>query len=296
MILVLGEILFDCFPDHRRLGGAPFNFAFHLKQLGLDVRFASCVGNDRLGEEILTFVSDQGFSARDIQVDPDHPTGAVEIRLDHTGGHTFSILPDQAYDHMAWNTGLEAMCAEPPALVYFGTLIQRTAKGEALIRQVLDAVGQKAIKFCDINLRPDCHTPDVVAQSIARSDILKLSEEELDTLVPGDPHKIQVRAETLLARPGPELVILTRGSRGSLWVSGQGGLTLPAETLPGPLRDTVGAGDAYAAMATAGRLKGLPDTRTMALAQEFAALICTMAGALPEDKTIYDPFKSRLIS
>ena len=39
MILVFGEILFDLFPGSKRLGGATLNFAYHLKKLGLDVRF-----------------------------------------------------------------------------------------------------------------------------------------------------------------------------------------------------------------------------------------------------------------
>jgi len=52
MILVIGEILFDQFPDYRKLGGTPFNFAFHLVQFGLPVRFISRVGADQPGEEI----------------------------------------------------------------------------------------------------------------------------------------------------------------------------------------------------------------------------------------------------
>ncbi len=48
MILVIGEILFDQFPDYRKLGGAPFNFAYHLQQLGYPVRFISRIGADKL--------------------------------------------------------------------------------------------------------------------------------------------------------------------------------------------------------------------------------------------------------
>ena len=44
MILVIGEILFDLFGNNKKLGGAPFNFAFHLKKLGFPVRFVSRVG------------------------------------------------------------------------------------------------------------------------------------------------------------------------------------------------------------------------------------------------------------
>ena len=37
--MAIGEILFDLFPNYKRLGGAPFNFAYHLKNFGFDVRF-----------------------------------------------------------------------------------------------------------------------------------------------------------------------------------------------------------------------------------------------------------------
>ena len=53
MILVIGEILFDIFPGYKRIGGAPFNFAYHLKKLGLPVRFVSGISNDTEGKEIL---------------------------------------------------------------------------------------------------------------------------------------------------------------------------------------------------------------------------------------------------
>ena len=41
MILAIGEILYDIFPEYKRLGGAPFNFAFHVKNLGTPVCFIS---------------------------------------------------------------------------------------------------------------------------------------------------------------------------------------------------------------------------------------------------------------
>ena len=66
MILSIGEILYDVFPDQRRLGGAPFNFAFHLKRLGFPVRFVSRVGGDEAGRTILHRIKGAGFAAQDI--------------------------------------------------------------------------------------------------------------------------------------------------------------------------------------------------------------------------------------
>ena len=86
MILVIGEILFDTFPDYRRIGGAPFNFAFHLKKLGFPVEFVSRVGRDARGDEILHFLEQHGFDTGYIQVDPILPTGRVDIIPKKKGG------------------------------------------------------------------------------------------------------------------------------------------------------------------------------------------------------------------
>lgn len=52
LIHVFGEVLFDCFPDGRRvLGGAPFNVAWNLQAFGLAPQFISRVGDDLDGKE-----------------------------------------------------------------------------------------------------------------------------------------------------------------------------------------------------------------------------------------------------
>ena len=92
-VLVIGEVLFDQFTDHRRLGGAPFNLAFHLHQMGIPVKFISRVGDDNAGREILEFADQHGFPTEGIQIDPDHPTGEVRVTLDASGIPEFEILP-----------------------------------------------------------------------------------------------------------------------------------------------------------------------------------------------------------
>lgn len=299
MILVLGEILFDVFPADKRIGGAPFNFAFHLSHLGFSVRFVSRVGHDALGRELLDFLGTHGFAAGDVQQDNAYPTGTVTVSMDPDGSHTFSIVPDTAYDHIEFNTHVKELCKSGPDLVYFGILIQRTPAGRKLIQNVLAAVPSSTVKFCDINLRPDCYTRPVLDDAVAASDMLKLNHEELDLLVPGDGRSLPDRAAGLIRNPGephgPGTVILTRGEKGSIWAVGQG----EPEQAPGTaaginIIDTVGAGDAYSAMAAAGRLSGLPDRETMGLAQRFAAGICGIRGALPQDLSFYTEFKSRL--
>ena len=53
-IVGIGDILWDCLPEGRKIGGAPANFAYYTKQFGYDSMVVSAVGNDVLGMEILS--------------------------------------------------------------------------------------------------------------------------------------------------------------------------------------------------------------------------------------------------
>ncbi len=295
MILVLGEILFDLFPTDERIGGAPFNFAFHLKGLGFPVRFISRVGNDIHGKQILTFLEQNGFNTDDIQRDPDHATGTVSISLDKDGSHSFSIVSNTAYDHIAFDTHMAKLCHRPWDLLYFGTLIQRTPKGAHLIQKVLSNEQGKSIRFCDINLRPDCYTQASLEASLGAADILKLNQAELEEILGKQKKKIPLETQVtrLMITHSLDLVILTLGEQGSQWFTHKT-CHKSCATCDQPIIDTVGAGDAYSAMAVAGRLSGICDSVTMDLAQKFAGLICGFKGALPDNNDIYQEFKKRL--
>ncbi len=52
-VIGIGEALFDCLPEGRKLGGAPANFAYHVSQFGLNGCAISAIGADELGDEIM---------------------------------------------------------------------------------------------------------------------------------------------------------------------------------------------------------------------------------------------------
>ena len=56
-IVCFGEVLWDVFPTHKKIGGAPLNVAFRLKSFKNEVAMISAVGNDALGKSILKFVN-----------------------------------------------------------------------------------------------------------------------------------------------------------------------------------------------------------------------------------------------
>ena len=291
MVLVIGEILIDIFPDYERIGGAPFNFACHLKQMGVPVRFFSRVGNDRYGERIMNRLESTGFDLTDIQIDPAHATGTVQVALDADGVPRFAICEKVAYDYLDL-TGIAANGAADPAMIYFGSLLQRTDAMQCQVQALLTAKGAPVCGFCDINMRPPHVNNQAVVESLRHADLLKLNEDELETIQKmfAAPASEADALHWLMEAFGIRTVALTRGSRGSRLHQGPTKIELPSERPP-RIVDTVGAGDAFAAVLAAGLLRGHPLQETAALATRFAARICEIPGAVPDDPCFYDDLK-----
>jgi len=295
MVLVIGEILFDIFSAYKCIGGAPFNFAFHMKKLGFPVKFISRVGDDSFGREILGFLALHGFDLEDIQIDQDYPTGSATVDMSSKSGHSFIIAKNTAYDHINYDEIRRLLSRYQPDIIYYGTLIQRTRNSFEQFQEILSQKSQKTVSFCDINLRPGCYTEHTITASLHASNILKLNTDELAELMPGSgdmaSHEVLVRK--LMKIYCIETVILTMGEKGSQWLtSGRHYKGLPEYSLD--IIDTVGAGDAYAAMSVAGILKNLPFEYILPLASRFASHVCGVQGALIQDSAIYREFKKRL--
>ncbi len=54
-IVCFGEILFDIFPTHKKIGGAPLNVALRLASLGINTQIISCIGADSNGQEVIDY-------------------------------------------------------------------------------------------------------------------------------------------------------------------------------------------------------------------------------------------------
>lgn len=291
MVVVIGEILIDMFQDYQRIGGAPFNFAFHLKRLGFPVRFLTRVGDDRHGRRILGMLKQKGFSEADIQVDSRHPTGTVHVDLDEHRVPHFDICENVAYDHL--DLDLDDLSGAGGAeMIYFGTLIQRTDRGCRQVQRFLDRQGPTATCFCDINMRPPHVNAHAVAGSLLHADLLKLNEAELEEILrafEGAPTTGDGVA-WLMDRFQVSTLALTRGERGSTLYRRNFEISRPATTGTAII-DTVGAGDGYAAMLAAGHLLQRPWDVTVDQASRFAARICGIPGAVPDDRMFYDDFR-----
>ena len=300
--VVFGEALVDDFVTEQVVGGAPFNVARHLAAFMSPQLMITRIGNDRNGAVVHAEFERFAMSEAGLQIDRMEETGRVVVERS-TRGHRFSILPGQAYDFINPEQALSALDSVEPSALYFGTLAQRGPRSRDTLHALLDAT--HASRFLDLNLRDGQFDERCVFHSLHAADIAKVNEEELQNLFgwyfdlrPSSPpmsaDEVRATCAALVQMFSLEGLIVTLGHRGSVYF-GADGEVLPNRDNPAPpfVIDSVGAGDAFAAIFLLGRMRGWPLERTLARANEFAGAICTVPGAVPRDLAFYDKWETR---
>lgn len=295
-VLLFGEALVDVLGGRPVPGGAPLNVAVHLASLGFAVTLVSRVGDDPDGALVRAVLKRAGIPDSGLQVDRERPTARSIVSL-VDGSPRFTIPEEQAFDFLEPGRAGSTARAFRAEAVGFGTLAQRSRRGRAALDAVLGS--GIALRVVDLNLRAPWYGPDTVAESLARAQVVKVSEEEAFEAVrllglPPAPG-IADAAAALSRWHGPRHVYVTRGEAGALAFTSKKRreeiLEAPAAPLPGPLRDTVGAGDAFMAAVLAGALLDWPARETLRRGGELAAAVCTIDGPLPGDGTFWTPFR-----
>lgn len=294
MIVSIGEILFDQFPDYRRIGGAPFNVAAHLSSFGLKTDFITRVGKDEDGEKLRSVIESYGLNPKLIQEDVVYPTGRVDVTLDPKGNARFQIIRPVAYDFLEVTPDALDRVSRAD-LIYVGTLIQRSARGFDTVHTLLKHRKPSALVLCDINLRPGCYTEKSIRETLKKTDILKLNREELQTIsrILSGPENEEDSLSWLLDAFGFRMISVTADADGSRLITPDRTYSIKPESSL-HIRDTVGAGDAYAAVLAAGILLKWEPEKILESATDFAGKVCTLKGALPGEPEFYQSIKKNI--
>ena len=280
LIVGIGEALWDCLPEGRKLGGAPANFAYHVGQFGFNSCAVSAVGNDALGDETLA-----EFDAKKVNyVMPrvDFPTGTVQVTLDEVGVPTYDIKQDVSWDNIPYTNEIGALAKRCKA-VCFGSLAQRSEESRKTIYKFIDHTPKDALRIFDINLRQNFYTQDVLRASLRRCNVLKINDEELVIIgrMFGYPGlDFENKCWLILGKYNLDMLILTCGVNGS-YVFSRGAMSF-LETPKVKVADTVGAGDSFTGSFVASILAGLPVHEAHRKAVNVSAFVCTQKGAMPE--------------
>lgn len=276
-IICIGEVLWDVLPHGMFLGGAPFNVACHLNMLGEPVAMVSRVGPDEPGDRVLRRMKMMGLSTEHIQLDPAHDTGIVHVTLERGDHPVYDIVAPAAWDFIELPDALQSLAGQAAALV-FGSLAQRSATSRNTIEQLRKLSKRNVF---DVNLRPPYDRKEVVEASLRDAQVVKLNDTELRRMADwfGLPGDLQKAARALAEAFDCETVCITRGGNGAaLWHrhtwSEHPGFSVP-------VKDTIGAGDAFLAALLSGLLADRPAEKILAFANAVGAFVAMHSGATP---------------
>jgi fructokinase len=277
-ILCFGEMLWDRLPTGSKPGGAPMNVALHLQRFGLSPWFASRVGDDDAGEELIAFLKMNKIKTGLVQRGKTLPTSEVIVQLDSSGNPSYRICEPVAWDNIAWTHKL-AEKAEQAGIIVFGTL---AARNDITRQSLLNLLNNRAYRVLDVNLRPPYDRQSIVELLLSKSDFVKMSMHELSTIagwleIPW--YKEEQGIRKLAEHYGLSGVCITRGENGAiLYVRGH------YYEHPGykvEVSDTVGSGDAFLAALIHSFIEHKTPDEALSLACAAGALIATKEGATP---------------
>ena len=298
MFIVCGEALFDVFATGRtptglgfdgRIGGSPFNVAMGLARLGQPVGFCGGIGWGFAGERLMQALADEGIHSGAV-ARVNAPTTLSLIGLDAAGVPSYAF-----YGHGGADRQLrpEHLASVPMAQAFhFGSYAMVMQPVGATQRRLVEREHGRSLISYDPNIRTNVE-PDLAVWRetlqwmLPRTHLLKVSDEDLGLLFPGQPIE-QFAADALAA--GTPLVVVTRGAEGAVGFTARDTVTLPP--VPTAVVDTVGAGDTFQAalltwLAESGRLSpaALHTLDAAALQQALgfaaraAAITCARRGA-----------------
>lgn len=278
-IVGFGEALWDVFPEGRKIGGAPANFAYHVAKWGLDSCAVSAIGKDDLGDDIVRKFDENGLKYRLERVD--FPTGVVQVTLDENKVPSYNIKEGVAWDNIPMTPELETLARNCRA-VCFGSLAQRSSVSRATINAFVDLMPEDSLKIFDINLRQHYFNEEIVCNSMNKADILKINDEEI--IVVAEMLNITGKSqkeicEVLLDRFALKMVILTCGDKGSYVLTAQESSWV--DTPKVNVVSTVGAGDSFTGTFIASILLGKTIRQAHEAAVRVSAYVCTCQGAMP---------------
>lgn len=277
LVVGIGELLWDVFPEQKKAGGAPINFVYHATQMGAEGCAISAVGNDVFGAEIMQEL-EKNKICNYIEL-TEHPTGSVLVELNN-GSPTYTILEGVAWDYLPLTQQAIDLVKEADA-VCFGTLAQRSPVSHETIRTLLEYAPANALRFFDINLRQHYYSKELIEASLQKANVFKLNDEELEILRPmfgleGSDDEV---CRALIEEHDLRYLILTAGSKSSTIYAPHDMSTIPTPVVT--VADTVGAGDSFSGAFVYSVLTGQSLREAHQKAVDIAAFVCTQHGAWP---------------
>lgn len=298
MILCAGEALIDMLPRETQAGdpafaphagGAVFNTSIALGRLGTPVQFFSGISTDLFGEVLM-----DSLEASKVDASPAHradaPTTLAFVKL--VDGHaSYAFYDENTAGRLLTADDLPDVTADA---VFFGGISLAVEPCATAYSILHGRVAAEKVTMIDPNVRPsfikDANLYRTRIKALmGASDIVKLSDEDLDWFVPGGDTAAKARK---IVADGAQLVCITEGAKGVTGYTADQEVFVASEKAT--VVDTVGAGDTFNAgvlssLHSAGKLTkaAIADLdeasirAALAMGAKTAAITVSRAGANP---------------
>ena len=273
-----GEILFDVFLEHKKIGGAPLNVATRLKALGGDVAMISAVGADSNGEKLTTYLNDLHINTSGVEVKNGYPTGIVNVILNEKGNASYDIQYPSAWDKIEISNVNKTIVEQADFLVY-GSLSCRDAVSK---KTLLELLVLAKYKIFDVNLRVPHYTKKNVFDLLQAADFIKFNDEELYEICEGlgsEIKSLEQNIKFIAEKTNTETICVTLGAHGAILYYNKKFYRNSGFKVN--VVDTVGSGDSFLASLIIKLLSGNDPQYAIDFASAIGAIVAQSEGANP---------------
>ena len=277
-IVCFGEVLWDVFPTHKKIGGAPLNVALRLQSFQNEVALISCLGDDKLGNELLLELQKHRISSLYIQKIKAYKTSTVAISLDKNGSASYFINHPCAWDNIQVNDKLNTLVKSSEAFI-FGSLIARSNTSRNTLLKLLTF---SKLSVFDVNLRPPHYDMSSIQVLMNAANFIKFNDDELKEISMSLGYQSASIEQTILfiaKKTNTTSIAVTLGSKGAILFYEERFFYCKGYQVE--VADTVGSGDSFLATLIDVLLKGKDAQLAIDKACAVGALVAKNKGANP---------------
>lgn len=278
-ITCFGEVLWDVFPTHKKIGGAPLNVASRLQSFNHDVTMVSAIGQGESGSKIMQYLKDCGIDTSCVQVHNEYKTGKVKVMLNDKGSASYDIKYPRAWDKIRL-TEINKKAVESSDAFVFGSL---AARDDSSRKTLYELIERAKYKIFDLNLRPPYYTKDVLFYLMDKADFIKFNDDELyevSKYMGSKYHSLEQNLMFVAEKTKAKQICVTKGEHGAVLLY-NGELFYNSGFLIKVI-DTVGAGDSFLGSLISQLLNKVEPQEAIDFACAVGALVAQREGANPK--------------
>jgi sugar/nucleoside kinase (ribokinase family) len=251
--------------------GNASNAAVAFARLGLKSSFATNVGGDQEGRDMIAVLQKEGVDHRFVRINPENKSN-YHFVLRYKAERTI-LIKHEEYDYH-WPSFKPA---EVPRWVYFSSISEHAIPYHDQVADWLDANPDVKMAFQPGTFQMEAGI-ERLKRIYARSEVLILNREEA-ALVGGGNHADVHDLINHLHALGPKIVVVTDGPAGAYASDGQNRLKMPIYPDIAPPSDRTGAGDAFASTFVAALIQGNTIEGALQRAPINSMSVCQKVGA-----------------